>query len=481
MPTTSAGAWNPLAPSAPTSGQPNLGYGDQSAATIDQVNIWMRSTPWYQNQMRAWGQDPGHPHLTGDQSQQILKMAQANGVVVDQSNMEIDDRGNFDPKGHLLRNTIIVAGVAAATIATMGAAGVFAGAAGAGEGAAAAGAGAGAASAGGGALASTAIGSGYIGGIAGGAGLAGGAGAAAGGAAAAGGVLASTTLPTATGTVGGLASGASTAGWAGAAGGTSIYGGAGAAGTAGMSYSDLLRYGLPVAGNLAGSLIQANAASSASDAQQKYLEEALAYQKEQDSYNRGLASTALTVANSRYAGYQDRIAPWIANGASSNDRMASLLGLPARSGGSGGGGSSSSGGSSAGVPVSADITAADLANYKALGLNPTGRGTGATDSAYYDEQIAGTGGLTDANKGYWFGPTGRIATDYTKGGGTLRPGASAPSVVGGSNAAPPITPPVTTGGATAQMKAPDGSVQTVKQADVAHYQSLGATLVSGAA
>jgi hypothetical protein len=169
----------PTTPAA-TPAQPNLGYGKPTEATIDQVNIWMRSQPWYQNLLKSWGQDPNNVHLSDSQKQQIIQQAQANGVVVDQGNMEVDPSGNFNPKGHKLRNTLIVAGLAAATIATMGAAGAFSGAAagamGAGE---AAGAGAGAAGA-------------------------------AGTAGAAGGLLASTaTVPLATGTIAGsVASGA---------------------------------------------------------------------------------------------------------------------------------------------------------------------------------------------------------------------------------------------------------------------------------
>jgi len=123
--------------------QPNLGYGNASEATIDQVNQWMRSTPWYQALLKSWGQDPNNVHLSDAQKQQVIKAAQANGVVVDEGKQEIDDSGNFRNQGHKLRNTLIVAGLAAATIATMGAAGAFSGAAagamGAGEGAAAAG------------------------------------------------------------------------------------------------------------------------------------------------------------------------------------------------------------------------------------------------------------------------------------------------------------------------------------------------------
>lgn len=102
--------------------QPQLGYGKPTEATIDQVNQWMRSQPWW-SQIR--GSNTGD--LSESQRRQILRAAQANGVVVDEGDMEIDKGGNINPKGHKLRNTLIVAGIAAATIATMGAAGVFSG------------------------------------------------------------------------------------------------------------------------------------------------------------------------------------------------------------------------------------------------------------------------------------------------------------------------------------------------------------------
>lgn len=99
--------------------------GKPTEATIDQANIGMRAMPFYQDYMRSIGQDPAHPTLTKDQSKGLLRQAQANGFVVDEGNMEMDNHGNFNPKGHKLRNTLIVAGIAGATIATMGAAGVF--------------------------------------------------------------------------------------------------------------------------------------------------------------------------------------------------------------------------------------------------------------------------------------------------------------------------------------------------------------------
>jgi hypothetical protein len=113
----------------PDTMQPQLGYGQPTEVSIDKVNQWMRSQPWYQGLLKSWGQDPNNVHLNDQQKAQIIRQAQANGVVVDQGNMEVDPSGNFNPVGHKLRNTLIVAGLAAATIGTMGAAGAFSGAA----------------------------------------------------------------------------------------------------------------------------------------------------------------------------------------------------------------------------------------------------------------------------------------------------------------------------------------------------------------
>lgn len=283
---------------------PALGYGNTSAASIDSVNQWMRTQPWYQALLKSFGQYPNNVHLNDAQKTAVVRAAQANGVIVDEGGdgQEVDDSGNFAAKGHGLRNTLIVAGIAAAGIATLGAAGVLGGAALAGEGA----------------------------------------GAAAGAGAAEGGVLASTALPAtgalATGAASSLGAGATAGVGAGAAGaafdaagnfiGPSTVSGAGgatygaAAGASGSGIGgDLLKYGLPIAGGIANSLIQANASGNASAAQQKYLEEALAYEKSKDAYSRDLEA-------SRYATYSSNIAPYVATGATANTKMASLLGLP---------------------------------------------------------------------------------------------------------------------------------------------------------
>src|SRR5438105_3299103 len=101
---------------------PTLGYGNRAEASIDAVNQWMRSTPWYQQKLASWGQTPNNVHLSDWQKQDLIRTAQANGVVVDEGHdgQQLDDSGNFEAKGHGLRNTLIVAGIAAAALATAG-------------------------------------------------------------------------------------------------------------------------------------------------------------------------------------------------------------------------------------------------------------------------------------------------------------------------------------------------------------------------
>lgn len=82
----------------------------------------------------------------------------------------------------------------------------------------------------------------------------------------------------------------------------------------------------------------------------------------------------------------------------------------------------------------AAILAAVTKNYGALGVQPTGPGTGPTDAAYMAKQIKATGGLTPGNLSYWFGPSGRIAAELAKVGAA---GATA-----GKSAVPPTPAPL---------------------------------------
>jgi hypothetical protein len=120
---------------------PALPAGIGSEVQIDQANRWMRVQPWYQQLLQAWGQNPNAVHLNDAQQQQLLTEARARGVGISDRH-EIDPAGNINPKGHKLRNTLIVAGIAGAALTAGAAAGAFgAGGASAG-GASAAGAGA---------------------------------------------------------------------------------------------------------------------------------------------------------------------------------------------------------------------------------------------------------------------------------------------------------------------------------------------------
>lgn len=92
-------------------------WGGDSEVSIDRANQWMRSQPWYLAQLRAWGQNPASVHLSKAQASTLLRLAQANGMVIDQGAIEVDPAGNFNPKGHKLRNTLIGAGIGAAVAA----------------------------------------------------------------------------------------------------------------------------------------------------------------------------------------------------------------------------------------------------------------------------------------------------------------------------------------------------------------------------
>lgn len=93
-------------------------------------------------------------------------------------------------------------------------------------------------------------------------------------------------------------------------------------------------------------------------------------------------------------------------------------------------GEAATGTSAAGAPPAAgggDIMSALTKNYQALGVAPTGPGSGPTDIAYMAQRMNETGGLTPNNVSYWLGPQGRIAAELAqaKGGGqqTTQPAA----------------------------------------------------------
>jgi len=265
-----------------TPAQPALGYGQRGEASIDSVNQWMRSQPWYQALLSSWGQNPNSIKLNDQQKQAVIRAAQANGVVVDEggNGQEVDDSGNFRAKGHKLRNTLIVAGLAGAALLTAGAAGAFGGAAGAGAGGVEAGATAGL------------------------------------GTAALPGAMA--TLPALAGTTAAvMAPAAATA----LAAGSAVPALAGTAGTAAAAsaakgipswLAPVLGTVVPTVGGLIGATIQSNASKDAAALQAEGIQKALDFEKQQ------------------YADLTGRLAPYVSAGGASTDRMSQLLGLPAR-------------------------------------------------------------------------------------------------------------------------------------------------------
>ncbi len=269
---------------------PTLGYGQRAEAPIDAVNQWMRSQPWYQSLIRSFGQDPNNVHLNDSQKQQVIRAAQANGVIVDEGHngQEVDDSGNFQAKSHALRNTLIVAGLAAAAIAAPYAIGAIAGSGG------------------------TAGTAGTLAGIEGG-----GFGVDSAAVAALGsGAMAA--VPVTAATTAAISQAAASVGLPAAQAAAAKVAASGGALTA----ENILRYAVPVAGGIVGSLIQAKASGDASEAEQKYLEEALAYAKEKDAGN-------IAREGGRYADFTGNIAPYVAGGQAANARMLSLLGLSA--------------------------------------------------------------------------------------------------------------------------------------------------------
>ncbi len=280
-------------------------WGGDKEAEINADNQWMRAQPWYQGYLASIGQRPDNVKLTKKQRGQLLKLAQANGVEVDEGKIEVDPAGNFNPKGHKLRNAVIIgalgAGVAFGAPALASALSSTGGAAGAAGAGASGASGAGAAGAAGAAapLASTgtvglaslpsAAGSSLMG-AGGSAALTG----AAGGGVSLGAMGAGSVMPTAAG---------STATTAGAAGGS------------GSLWGKIAQYGAAPIGNVVGSAISANAQKKAAELEAQAAKEALEWQKQQ------------------YGVRQRQLAPAINVGNASTVRLADLMGLSAPNGG----------------------------------------------------------------------------------------------------------------------------------------------------
>lgn len=362
---------------------PPLGYGQRGEAPLDAFNQWFRARPEYYAKLASWGQDPTNVHLNDDQKQQMVRLAQSLGAVVDEGHngQEVDDSGNFQAKSHALRNTLIVAGIAAASLATMGAAGVFSAGAGGASAAGAGGAAAGASTAGAGAAAA-------------------GAGAAAGGAGVA------------------TAAGASAVPW-----GTII-----GAGT--QLFGNLFAAHEQAAGADQAAQIAAASAKYQADLIAKANADSLAFQGKsaENAYQNNEAARqgnyGIFAARERRLGtIGDEV------GLGAREIPAYVPGVDPGFGTIGDAATGTPPAPSSGAPGNpADpnaIMAAVTDNYKKLGVAPTGPGSGPTDIAYMAGKVKETGGLTPGNINYWFGPQGRIAAEIQQTRSGSRPPAAA--------------------------------------------------------
>lgn len=367
---------------------PNLGYGTRGDAPIDTFNQWFRSQPQYAAKLASWGQSPDNVHLNDGQKQEMVRLAQSMGAVVDEGHngQEVDDSGNFKAKSHTVRNIAIIGGIAAAALLTAGAAGAFAGPA------------AGGAAAGGGAAA-----------------------------AGAGTLAASTTVPL----VGSLATGG--AGLAATAGGAATM----AAAASAVPWSTIIQTGTGLFGSLFGAHEQASAASDNADKQaaaakyaadqqdaaSKRSEALLRQQSEADYQNQEVARRG---NYDQYRAQRSRLGT-----------LGAMLGLPApeipdyvpsvdprftSDGTQPPSTSAPSSGAPAGAPAAGGsdaVTQALLDNYKALGVEPTGPGSGPTDIAYFAKQAKDALASGERPLSYWLGPQGRVAQELAKAkGGT---------------------------------------------------------------
>lgn len=280
-------------PTTPPPQGPQLppGIGNDQQAT--QATAYIRQQPWYLQWLQSQGIRPGadgQVKLSDDQAKSLYNLALQHGIGLNDKYDQFDENGQISEGHHLWRNIGIGAAIGGLALTGLGAAGIgpLAGALGGGAGAAgAAGAGLGADAAGVGATAGLATGAGV------------------------GTAIAAPTIADISGLVAG-------GGLAGIGAGAGV---SGAAGIAGAGAPSWLGPAIGAGGNLLGTVISANANSNAAELNQKYLEDALAYEKERDAYTRS------TEAN-RYGALTSGLSPYRSTGTAANARMADLLGLP---------------------------------------------------------------------------------------------------------------------------------------------------------
>ncbi len=188
---------------------------------------------------------------------------------------------------------------------------------------------------------------------------------------------------------------------------------------------------------------QSQAASHAADLQSQAAKDALAFQQRQAAQDQSNFETTQKANYNQWLPHEQRMSS-----------LGQLVGLsprdiPAYVPSSNVLGSSqtapTSGPTATGQAPSGDaVTQAILDNYKALGVAPTGPGTGPTDIAYMVKAAKESLAAGERPLSYWLGPQGRIAQELAKssGGGGTSAKASTPASLG-SYVSPMMAPPVT--------------------------------------
>jgi len=214
---------------------------------------------------------------------------------------------------------------------------------------------------------------------------------------------------------------------------------------------------LGIAAGVAGGAAQAygahksaQASDTAAAASAKANADAIAEQQRQDAIQKQEFDQQQAAAKAQWDAQQQIRAPYRQAGSAALSSLGGILGVDFGSGGGGApSGAPPAASASSPTPSGSDpVTQAILDNYKALGVAPTGPGSGPTDIAYMVQQAKASLASGERPLSYWLGPQGRIAQELAK-------------AKGGSSTTPisavmprSLAPPMLQAGATMNALAP---------------------------
>ena len=152
---------------------------------------------------------------------------------------------------------------------------------------------------------------------------------------------------------------------------------------------------------------------------------AIEEQQRQDAIQKQEFDQQQAAAKAQWDAQQQIRAPYRQAGSAALSSLGGILGVDFGSGGGGAPSGAPPEASAAPVTTSGGdpVTQAILDNYKALGVAPTGPGSGPTDIAYMVQQAKASLASGERPLSYWLGPQGRIAQELAKakGGSSTTP------------------------------------------------------------